>query len=258
MKRILVIGESCRDVFVHCHAERLAPDLPVPVLRIIEKKTNPGMAKNVERNVKAIYPHCDLLTNSNWRNVTKTRYVHRDTNHTFIRVDAEPRVPPMTQKDLRLNEYDIVVVSDYNKGFLSEADVEEICKKHECVFVDTKKILGPWARRAMFIKINNFEHERSKHAMTKGLQKKTIVTRGEFGADFRGRTYPVPNKVEVKDSTGAGDSFFAALVVRYAETGDIDEAIHFANDCASRVVAQKGVSLIRRPAAWKYEKSKVA
>jgi len=59
----------------------------------------------------------------------------------------------------------------------------------------------------------------------------------------------VAERVEVKDSTGAGDSFFAALLVRYAETGDIDEAINFANACAAKVVTQKGVTLIERPRA---------
>ena len=29
---ILVIGESCRDVFIYCDANRLCPDVPVPVL----------------------------------------------------------------------------------------------------------------------------------------------------------------------------------------------------------------------------------
>ena len=38
MKKILIIGESCKDIFVYCNANRLAPDLPIPVLSVIEKK----------------------------------------------------------------------------------------------------------------------------------------------------------------------------------------------------------------------------
>ena len=34
MSRVLVVGESCKDVFVYCDAMRLAPDVPVPVLRL--------------------------------------------------------------------------------------------------------------------------------------------------------------------------------------------------------------------------------
>lgn len=249
MKKILVIGDSCRDVFVYCHADRLAPDLPVPVLHVIEQTTNPGMAKNVEQNIKAIYPHCDLITNDNWEQVTKTRYVHRASNHLFIRVDSESRVPRISMHDMPLHEYALVAISDYGKGFLEEEDIAAICERHPAVFLDTKKILGPWAEGAKIIKINNFEYARSKEYLTPELAQKIIVTRGERGAEFQGRNYPVGETVEVKDSTGAGDSFFAALVVLYLESGAIDEAINFANACAAKVVAQKGVTLIERPHA---------
>ena len=47
MKKVLVIGESCRDVFIYCDALRLCPDVPVPVLNIKNEVDNPGMAKNV-------------------------------------------------------------------------------------------------------------------------------------------------------------------------------------------------------------------
>ena len=49
MKKILVIGDSSRDVFVYCDAVRLCPDVPVPVLNILDQQENPGMAKNVYR-----------------------------------------------------------------------------------------------------------------------------------------------------------------------------------------------------------------
>lgn len=246
MKKILIIGESCRDLFVYCHAERLAPDLPVPVLRVIEETQNPGMAKNVERNVKAIYEHCDLVTNEGWENVTKTRYVHRNSNHTFIRVDTDHHIPRVTIADVPFKEYDIVAISDYNKGFLTEEDIEYVCNRHAGVFLDTKKMLGSWAEKAKYIKINNYEYERSKYAMTPTLKEKTIVTKGDFGAEFQGKLYPV-EQIEVKDTSGAGDSFFAALLIAYAGNDNIDEAIRFANTCASRVCAQKGVTVIERP-----------
>jgi sugar/nucleoside kinase (ribokinase family) len=204
------------------------------------------MAKNVERNIKAIHEQVDLITNPNWREVTKTRYVHQNTNHTFIRIDAKNQVPRISMHDMPLNEYDLVAISDYNKGFLLEEDIAAILARHDNVFVDTKKILGSWAQKARYIKINNFEYERSKHALTPELDSKIICTKGGLGAQYRGTLYPV-DKVEVKDSSGAGDSFFAALVVRYAETGDIEASIRFANECASQVVQHPGVTVIERP-----------
>jgi D-beta-D-heptose 7-phosphate kinase/D-beta-D-heptose 1-phosphate adenosyltransferase len=247
MKKILVIGESCKDVFVYCHAQRLAPDLPIPILDVLEETENPGMAANVARNVKAIHDACDLYTNEGWEQVTKTRYVHRKTNHAFIRIDSKHPVPRAQVSKIPLTEYDIVGISDYDKGFLLEEDIRDICDAHPNVFIDTKKMLGPWVSAARFIKINNFEFERSKASLTPELIQKIIRTEGGNGAHYNNVHYPVFSEVQVQDSSGAGDSFFAALLVQFAETGIIEEAIEFANECACRVVGERGVGVIRRP-----------
>lgn len=263
-KNILVIGESCRDIFVYCKAERLAPDLPIPVLGVMEQRENPGMAANVHRNIAAIHPMVDLVTNPNWREVTKTRFMHHASNHAFVRVDAESRVPRIIFKKVPLAAYDIIAISDYNKGYLHEDDIAAICAKHPCVFIDTKKVLGGWAQGAKYIKINDYEYERSKHALTPEFDQKIIVTRGGRGAVYRNKEFLV-KKVEVKDSTGAGDTFFAALVVKFAETGNIEKAIRFANTRAGEVVKHRGVTVMgntsgqaQKHAAKKEKKSAAA
>jgi len=204
------------------------------------------MAANVERNIKSIFANVDLYTNDAWETVTKTRYMHRDTNHMFIRIDTDHTIPRVKVKNIPLSEYDLIAISDYNKGFLTEKDIQYICEHHINVFMDTKKILGDWALKATYIKINNFEYNRSKDSLPEGLKKKIIYTKGDQGAFFKGKNYPVSKKVEVKDVTGAGDSFFAALIVKYAETGNVEKSVHFANKCASEVVKHKGVTTIDR------------
>lgn len=245
MKKILVIGESCRDVFVYCKAERLAPDMPIPVLGVVEQKDNPGMAANVLRNIKSIFPEVELHTNDGWQNITKTRYMHNDTNHMFIRVDTDHHIPRIKIEEISLLDYDIIAISDYNKGFLTEEDIIYITNKHNNVFIDTKKILGDWVEKAKFIKINNYEYERSRPYISEIIKDKIIHTKGGQGAIFKEKVYPVETS-EVKDVSGAGDSFFAALLVKYAETDDIEKAIIFANECASEVVKHKGVTVIEK------------
>ena len=51
-------------------------------------------------------------------------------------------------------------------------------------------------------------------------------------------------KTDVVDSTAAGDTFIAGLVVEYLMNYDIDDAIHFANQCATKVVQKRGVSVV--------------
>jgi D-beta-D-heptose 7-phosphate kinase/D-beta-D-heptose 1-phosphate adenosyltransferase len=242
MKDILVIGDSCRDVYVYCESNRLAPDVPVPVLNVLYQNENGGMASNVFRNIQPKVPGVKLVTNQNWYSITKTRYVHKGTNHTFFRVDSSQEIKRIDVKSLDL-DYKIIVVSDYDKGFLMEEDIEYICSKNSNVFIDSKKILGSWASEAKYIKINSYEYGRSKNFITKDLEEKIICTAGENGCNFKGKNYPV-NKVEVIDVSGAGDSFMAGLVIEYLKSGDIEQSIGFANDCSSSVVQHPGVTII--------------
>ena len=65
--RILVIGESCTDVYQYGDCVRLCPEAPVPVFKSSNYKTeNPGMAMNVMENIKAISDmKADIITNNN-------------------------------------------------------------------------------------------------------------------------------------------------------------------------------------------------
>ena len=201
------------------------------------------MAKNVQRNVDKIFNHCDILTNDNWESITKTRYMHLDSNHMFIRVDSDhSKISKINLNDINFN-YDLIAISDYNKGFLDEKDIEYICSKHQNVFLDTKKKINNWASKAKIIKINNYEYNQSKDFMSKELLNKTIRTNGPEGCFFQDEQYPV-NKIQVKDSSGAGDTFFAGLIATYVKTNNIKESIKFANTCASKVVQEKGVTTI--------------
>ena len=51
--KILIIGESCLDIFIYGSADRLCPEAPVPVFKQEDAVTFMGMASNVHRNVIA-------------------------------------------------------------------------------------------------------------------------------------------------------------------------------------------------------------
>jgi bifunctional ADP-heptose synthase (sugar kinase/adenylyltransferase) len=242
MVKIKIIGESSIDKFVYCEATRLAPDLPVPVLQELRFETNPGMAANVFRNVKSLISDVELITNPNWKELTKTRYVHEESNHTFLRVDRVVEIVPANLGDLNL-ESEVLVIADYNKGYLSETVIEQISNLHRLVFLDTKKVLGAWAEKCAFIKINNHEYLKSEKSITPSLYSKLIVTKGAQGCDYQGVSYPV-EKVDVRDTSGAGDSFMAALVCEFSRCSDIHQSMIAANHAASKVVKTRGVGVI--------------
>lgn len=241
MSKVLVIGDTCTDIFIYGACKRLCPDAPVPIFLPTSTHTNGGMAANVASNLRQLGTECQLLGST--EKIEKTRYVDQQTNHMFLRVDSgeeNVRRIEKVEKEL-LAKYDLIVVSDYNKGFLEEEDVAFICQNHSNVFLDTKKILGPWAFSATFIKINEHEFNRTKHTVDN--TDNMIITLGENGCQYQDERFPV-EKVEVKDMSGAGDTFLAALVVKYLETADIRKAIVFANESATKVVQRRGVSVI--------------
>jgi len=244
MSKVVVIGDACRDIFYYGFCDRIAPESPVPILNIEKIESNGGMAMNVVNNLRSLGVECDAVVNREWENLTKERYVSHHTNHMFLRVDNDlnkyHRCDELSNIDFSL--YDVVVVSDYDKGFLLEEDIKYICSKTENVFLDTKKKLGPWCKNAKIIKINTAEFLKTKDTISQEMKKKIIVTMGPLGSKYRGEIFPTP-EVEIKDVSGAGDSFLSGLVVKYAQTKDIIKSIKFATECATRVVQKRGVSV---------------
>ena len=238
---VKVVGDSCLDIFSYCKTLRLAPDKPVPILEVLRQVESPGMAANTERNLQALGAKTTLVTNLGWEQVRKERFVDEATNHMFLRVDTAPPKPAINLDEVSFANQ-VVVISDYDKGFLSEADIEEITSQAKLVFLDSKKPLGPWALGVDIIKINSVEYRQSAAFIEEMLRAKTVWTQGSGGANWNGVNYP-SEALEVIDVSGAGDSFMAGLVVGYLSSGDLERAIRFANEVAREVVSHRGVTV---------------
>jgi len=240
---ILVIGDGCMDAYTYCDTNRLAPEAPCPVLDVSHVDEAPGMAMNVYENVNSFTTSVDYVTNENWVDVIKNRYVHTKSNHHFCRIDTGVIEETINREELDLDRFQTVIVSDYDKGFLTTHDIEYICTNHPQVFLDTKKVLAEWAFNAKYIKINEYEYQRSKSYVDSLGKKQVIKTLGGQGCEFNGKIYPV-DKVDVLDVSGAGDTFMAALAHKFTRINDIEKAINFANYCASQVVQMRGTSTL--------------
>ena len=106
MKRVLVIGDSCEDIFVYGKCDRICPEAPVPVFVPVETKINGGMSKNVFNNLGSLNPSVEysLITNPN--KIIKTRYVDYKTNQMIVRVD---------EKDKAVEVADMLGVNNFRK-----------------------------------------------------------------------------------------------------------------------------------------------
>ncbi len=240
--KILVIGDSCTDIFVYGNSYRLCPEAPVPIFEPSRTVTNDGMAGNVKANLESLGAKVELITNR--EQITKTRYVDNKSNQMFLRVDSLDRVKPAFDIN-RVNwDVDVVIVSDYDKGFLTESDIHQISKKHSLTFIDTKKHINLQTfSDYTYVKMNEYEWElcEKNGAKYEDWADKLIITMSERGCLYKNEIFPVNNDIEVRDLSGAGDTFMAGLAIKYLETKNVKEAIQFANICASKVVQKKGV-----------------
>lgn len=244
---VLVIGETCVDIFHYGRTTRLNPEAPTPIFVTDRTVTNEGMAANVAANLDSLFQeeaNVHFFTQTS-ATIKKERFVESAHNYIMLRVDADPKLEnfilhPHIQEMIKIA--DAVVVSDYNKGLLDESTLCRISQWAKLSFLDTKKPLGKWAEHFDYIKINYSESLNPNHdeKFIENNTERIIVTTGKDGARLGNKTYPT-TPVEIMDVAGAGDSFLAGLVYSYLKENDIDKAIEFANSVARFAVSKKGV-----------------
>jgi D-beta-D-heptose 7-phosphate kinase/D-beta-D-heptose 1-phosphate adenosyltransferase len=219
--------------------DRISPEAPVPVLKIINTYELPGMSANVHLNLKNLNIDADFVHNDIC--ITKTRFIDKRSGQHLLRVDSEDNVVQWSGKaPAPLNSYDAIVISDYNKGFLTYEHIENIISSVTCpVFIDTKKQdLSRFSASWVYVKINELEYK-NRFSVPMNL----IVTLGDKGAMLRTRCCDElfeTKEVEVMDVCGAGDTFLAALTAQYLFTKDIGKSILFANVAAGLTVQHRG------------------
>ena len=241
--KVLVIGESCTDIFVYGTSERKSPEGNGPVFVPISETYGAGMASNVANNLGAMGLDTDIHSDSG--NIIKSRYVNQNTNELYLRVDENDSVNRIDISKLsNISQYDAIIISDYCKGFLTEEDIANIASLHPLVILDTKKKLGDWCKDLKFIKINRLEWKNNKDVIrdNEWLFDKIICTLDKTGTAYKHKTYPVI-PIENGDVSGAGDTFTAGFVVRYLDSNDIGTSIEWGNYCAGEVIKKKGVSV---------------
>lgn len=240
---VLVIGENCTDKFIYGDVSRLCPEAPVPVLNPKKTTKNPGMAGNVVENLKALNNSLEITFLHQKEKIVKTRYVDEKSNQMIIRVDeGEDKIEKfeMTNEVIaQIKNSDIVIISDYNKGFLSTETITLIGHHAKLSILDSKRLMVPAFTTIDFIKLNKSEREQQDEYLVSKLN--IITTLGKKGAEYKGKVYPSPYPRDTIDVSGAGDTFTSAFILKYYQTKNIQDSIYYANTKASNVVSRRGV-----------------
>jgi len=261
--KITLIGDYCIDKWIYGTVTRINPEAPTPIFVSEYEETNMGMLGNVYENLQAFNP---IGGGNEFRHdfsrldqhaETKIRYVDKKSNYILFRNDI---VKKQEKTSMKIGDSDLVIISDYNKGAVSEETIVRIIRESKGkvpVFIDTKKKLGfldNIAKDNVFVKINEAEYNATKDDIDfDEMEYNLIITKGDRGADlyYNGINENFPGeKVEVANVCGAGDTFLAALSFHYVYNVStkwfyyqtLQNSIQFANKCASIVVQRKGTA----------------
>jgi D-beta-D-heptose 7-phosphate kinase / D-beta-D-heptose 1-phosphate adenosyltransferase len=298
--QVLVVGDSMLDVYVDGTVERISPEAPVPVVRRVSTKSVPGGAANVAANVSSLGGTARLVSfagndpsgnalarlladadvtakfmlGAHFPTITKTRYVAGQ--HQLLRVDHEEQLvltSDMEDEILRQVELDIqwsdsVIVSDYNKGFLTDRILRSLISiatsAGRPVLVDPKRADFSGYAGATLIKPNRHElkvatglptdedgdAEKAAAIVTRSTGASVLMTRSERGMSlFQPNSRPIHMPTlakQVFDVSGAGDTVIAAVAVASSAGVLLEEAISFANAAARVAVSKVGTAAVRK------------
>lgn len=300
-KQIVVIGDIILDRYVHGRVTRTSPEAPIPILEQKDTEYRLGGSANVASALKYMggdvvevqligilgndeeAERVELLCFKSGVNpyiihkidghptTMKTRFLH--DNKQLLRVDREKIVEHNVisehNVDAILDDAEVVILSDYDKGSLNPKTIKLIidyCNENDIItIVDPKydnfwhyekaTIFKPNMRELLYalhsklgkrvVEHNDIDADSyrmineihgvlqcTNYVVTDGRNGMTLINNGQihFGADKR----------DIIDVTGAGDMVVSTLAYSLVVGNDIRKSVHYANKAAGLSVEQFG------------------
>lgn len=296
--RVLVVGDVMIDSYISGVARRLSPEAPVPVVTPAGRWTMPGGAANVASNIASLGSTvgliCALNSDSNSTGLratletngvevhllpstrpipVKTR-IRTDLQH-IVRIDEEDtsahnldrEVVDLIKTLIDDRRYNVILVSDYEKGLISEDLVRSISAiGQECqipVLTDPKKsdpavyrdvsLLKPNVKEALGL-LNSDSDITTASELSELADKvrratrsaSVVVTGGSLGcslADSHGVLhFPPPPLIQVADVSGAGDTFISFVAAGLSVGHALSNAVQLATIAATVSCTAVGTS----------------
>lgn len=299
-RSVLVLGDAILDEYLVGQCSRLSPEAPVPVLHVTSSRQVLGGAANTAANIVSLGGRATLVAllgddeggrtlrrcaadagvdllpvTPETPTLRKTRVVGHQQQ--IVRLDYEHVTPPSPQTcdrvldlvDGAVRESDIVVISDYAKGFLNAALARQVIAKahaagcqvivdprpqHRDCYAGCDYLTPNWREGRGLLEWPDAEPSGAEvdavvRALAARLQTNVVLTLGPGGMSFCSRdgaerlTLATLAK-EVYDVSGAGDTVVAALALALCSGADHATALSVANRAASVVVGKFGTATV--------------
>jgi rfaE bifunctional protein kinase chain/domain len=299
-KRVLVVGDVIADEYLEGESSRISSEAPVPVLRYTGQHATLGGAGNTAANVTSlggaatlvglvgddaagadIAARCaaariDFVPLRDGRPTTrKVRVISQQQQ--LLRIDYEETayIDGARARELvdavasRLASCDIVVVSDYAKGLLTNDVCRDMVRRsraagrpvlvdprpqHSSFYWECDYLTPNWRESLGLLGENELpatpEHVRRVGTLvSRRFKSSVLLTLGPRGIAFFDRDGSEPLMVpaeaqEVFDVSGAGDTVVAAFSLARAAGCDHSTAVTLANRAAAVVVGKRGTATV--------------
>jgi D-beta-D-heptose 7-phosphate kinase/D-beta-D-heptose 1-phosphate adenosyltransferase len=299
-KRVVVLGDAILDEYLLGDCSRISPEAPVPVLKVRRIRQVLGGAANTAANIVSLGGHATLIAlvgtdeggatlkrcaadagvdllavTDGVTTLRKTRVVGQQQQ--IVRLDYEEIQSLSSSNELAVlnlfehavTDCDIVVISDYAKGFLSLSLAREIITRahkrglkvvvdprpqHRECYIGCDYLTPNWRESRALLGLGDAEPTEENidlvaDALATQLGTNVVLTLGAHGITFRSRTgaeqFAMPTMAkEVFDVSGAGDTVVAAFALAVASGADHGSAVTLANRAASIVVGKFGTATV--------------
>ncbi len=293
---VLCLGDVMLDRFVYGRVARVSQEAPIPILRSERRQTMLGGAGNVGRNIQALAGRAvliglvgddaaagelrDLADGTEGLDLAlvvdparpttlKTRY--GAAGQQLIRIDEESTAPAnpaavealLTRFATALPDCDVVIISDYAKGCLTDAvlrfAIEQATAAGKPVLVDPKRAdLGAYAgatvlkpNRAELAAATGLTCDSDEEIVTAARQlldnldvAAVLASRSEQGLSLiprDGAPLHLPAFArQVYDVSGAGDTVVATAAIALGAGADLATATELASHAGSNCRRQGG------------------
>ncbi len=298
--KIVVIGDLMVDKYVYGSVERISPEAPVPILEKEEEEQFLGGAGLVATNLCTLGAEVDFISvvgedegaNNAFslleRDNLSSKYILRDkkrktiTKKRFIAtspyfqmllrldhesrdlLDRETESKILANVRLAISTANLVVVSDYNKGLMTKAIIDETisCARSRKIkiIVDTKKSVYEYKGSDIFVpnykelcialglKPSNEDDIIIPNAtkLSKMLGAILVVKRSGRGATIVDgkppKTYPTLAH-DIVNVSGAGDIFVAIVANSLCLGKNLNEAVELANKGCAKAISRRHPSV---------------
>ena len=307
--KILVIGDLMIDHYLWGSSERISPEAPVQVVNVDSESIVLGGAGNVINNLNSLGAEVDVIsvigeceaseelkdllsvikidtqylftqkdrvTSKKSRIIAAHQQVVRYDRESTDEIDNKSQIAILNVFKAIINNYDVILLSDYGKGILTfeltQSLIAKANEKEKKILIDPKGLDYSKYKGAYLLTPNKKEASEATNIVIKDKKSLTqsirslkdqnnltvsLITLSEQGVavfDNELRIHPTVAR-EVFDVTGAGDTILASLGFALSCNKDIDEAIKFANLASGVVVGKIGSATATLNEIIEYESS---